>query len=137
MRCARVRGEAGQAGIAVLGALLAIVATLGLAVDGAALVTAKIGLSSDADAAARAGAAAVDSQSQVATGAIELDPVAADAAARAYAATECPQCSVTTVPGTAAITVTLYRQESTFFLQVLGIRSYSVAASSTASPVAP
>lgn len=133
----RPRGESGQAGIAVIAALLAILAVFGLAVDGASVITTKIGLAGDADGAARAGAGAFDPGVLASTGQAQLDPAAADAAARAYAGSVCSQCTVSTVPGTGAITVTLQRQESTFFLQALGIRDVTVSASSTASPVKP
>lgn len=133
----RLRGDSGQAGIAVIAALLAILAVFGLAVDGASLVTTKIGLAGDADAAARAGAGALDPGALASTGQVQLVPAAADAAARAYAANVCSQCTVSTAPGTGAITVVLQRQVNTFFLQAVGIRDVTVAASSTASAVKP
>jgi hypothetical protein len=128
---ARVRGEQGQAGIAIMAALLALFAVFGLAVDGAAVVAAKVGLATDADAAAHAGAGAIDEAALAGSGTRQLDPAAADAAARAFAATACPDCTVSTVPGTAAITVTLQRRVNTFFLQIIGIRSATIQASAT------
>lgn len=129
--------ESGQAGIAVIAALVAILGVVGLAVDGAALITTKIGLAGEADAAARAGVGALDPRVLASTGQVQLEPAAADTAARAYAANVCPQCTVSTLPGTGAISVTLQRRMNTFFLQAVGIRDVSVSASSTATPVKP
>ena len=49
----RVRAEDGQAAIVLLMALVVILAVAGLVIDGAAVVTGKIGLQAEADAAAR------------------------------------------------------------------------------------
>jgi hypothetical protein len=130
-------GEGGQAGIILVVALIVILAIAGLAIDGGAAVTAKIGLESDADAAARAGAGAVDQTPLRSTGEKVLDPVAAEDAARAYIATACPDCTISVVAGPAGVTVTLHRPHPTFFLQAVGIRTVTVAATSISVLVTP
>src|SRR5207253_3066241 len=80
----RVRGEDGQAAIVLLMALVVILAVAGLVIDGAAVVTGKIGLQAEADAAARRGSEAGDAAAVEATGAGILDPAAAEDAAGSY-----------------------------------------------------
>jgi hypothetical protein len=131
----RVRGEDGQAAIVLLMALVVILAVAGLVIDGAAVVTGKIGLQAEADAAARRGAEAVNAAAFEATGAGVLDPPAAEDAARSYVATTCPTCSVSVVATTAGVTVSLHRPQPTWFLRPLGVGPVTVAASSSASPL--
>src|SRR5207237_8751962 len=83
----RVRGEDGQAAIVLVMALVVILAVAGLVIDGAAVVTGKIGLQAEADAAARRGAEAVDAAAFEATRAGVLDPAAAEDAARSHVPT--------------------------------------------------
>lgn len=132
----RVSAEDGQAAIVLVMALIVILAVAGLVIDGAAVVTGKIGLQAEADAAARRGAEAVDAGAFEATGAGVLDPVAAEDAARSYVATTCPTCSVSVVATPGGVTVSLHRPQSTWFLRPLGVGSVTVAASSSSSPVA-
>lgn len=132
----RLRGDAGQAAIVLLGAAFIILVVAGLAVDGASLVTAKIGLQADADAAARTGAGALNQGRFLSGGgAVALDTGAADSAARSYIATACPSCTVAVTAGADAVTVTLHRSEPTFFLQMVGLGSFTVAGTATANPV--
>jgi hypothetical protein len=131
----RVRGEDGQAAIVLLMALVVILAVAGLVIDGAAVVTGKIGLQAEADAAARRGAEAVDAAAFEATGAGVLDPAAAEGAARSYVATTCPTCSVSVVATAAGVTVSLHGPQPTWFLRPLGVGPVTVAASSRASPL--
>lgn len=132
----RVRGEDGQAGIVLVMALVVILAVAGLVIDGAAVVTGKIGLQAEADAAARRGAEVVDAGAFEATGAGILDPAAAEDAARSYVATTCPTCSISVVATPGGVTVSLQRPQPTWFLRPLGVGSVTVAASSSASPLA-
>jgi hypothetical protein len=103
---ARMRAEDGQAGIVLVMALVVILAVAGLVIDGAAVVTGKIGLQAEADAAARS-----------------------------YVATTCPTCSVSVVATAGGVTVSLHRPQPTWFLRPLGVGSVTVAASSSASPL--
>jgi hypothetical protein len=130
-----VRAEDGQAAIVLVMALVVILAVAGLVIDGAAVVTGKIGLQAEADAAARRGSEAVDAAAFEATGAGVLDPAAAEVAARSYVATTCPTCSVSVVATTGGVTVSLHRPQPAWFLRPLGVGSVSVAASSNASPL--
>jgi hypothetical protein len=131
----RVRGEDGQAAIVLLIALVVILAVAGLVIDGAAVVTGKIGLQAEADAAARRGSEAIDAGAFEATGAGILDPAAAEDAARSYVATTCPTCGVSVVATAGGVTVSLHRPQPTWFLRPLGVGSVTVAASSSASPL--
>src|SRR5713226_4214683 len=100
-----VRAEEGQAAVVLVMALVVILAVAGLVVDGGAVVTGKIGLQAEADAAARRGAEAVDAAAFEATGAGVLDPAAAEDAARSYVATTCPTCSASVVATPGGVTV--------------------------------
>jgi hypothetical protein len=131
-----LRSDSGQAGVVVLVSLIVILAVAALAIDGAVLVAGKIGLGADADAAARSGAGALNQAVFSSTGRAELEPFQAEAAARAYAATTCPSCSVSVSASPGLVQVTLHRSEPTFFLEVLGIRSVQIDASASAAPVA-
>jgi Flp pilus assembly protein TadG len=131
----RAGNEAGQAGIVLLMAILALLAVAGLAIDGGELVTAKIGLQADADAAARTGAGAVDQAAFLTGQGAVLDPAAAEASARAALATTCSDCTVSVSATRDGVTVTLRRRQPTFLLGVVGLRSVDVAASSRSSPV--
>ena len=131
------RGEAGQAAIVLLVALVAILAIAGLAIDGGAVVTAKIGLQADADAAARSGAGAINQAAFLAGRGTVLNASAAKGAARSYIGSVCPDCTVSVATSAQGVTVALHRPQPTFFLQVVGIGSVDVAASATSRPVVP
>ncbi len=133
---AEERTEAGQAAIVLLMALVVILAIAGLVIDGGAVVTGKIGLQAEADAAARRGAEAIDMGAFEATGAAVLDQPAAEDAARSYVATTCPSCSATVLATAGAVTVTLHRPQPTWLLRPV-VGSVTVAASSSAAPVTP
>jgi Flp pilus assembly protein TadG len=126
--------EAGQAGILLLIAAFIILAVAGLAIDGGALVMGKIGLQADADAAARTGAGALNQGAFLTGNGAALDPVAAEAAARAALQTSCPGCTVGVSATPASVTVTLHRSQRTFLLQVVGIPSVEIAATASSSP---
>jgi len=132
---ARGRAEDGQAAVVLVMALVVILAVAGIVIDGGAVVTGKIGLQAEADAAARRGAEAIDAAAFESTGAGVLDPAAAEDAARSYVATTCPACSVSVVATTGGVTVSLHRPQPTWFLRPLGVGSVTVAASSSASPL--
>ena len=131
-----LRDDGGQAGVIVLMSLVVVLAIAALAIDGGALVAGKVGLGADADAAARAGAGALNQAAFASTGRTELDPSRAESAARAYVATVCPSCSATVSADTGRVSVTLQRTESTVFLQALGIRTVEIDATASATPVA-
>src|SRR5437870_693157 len=131
------RGEAGQAAIVLLAVLAAILAIAGLAIDGGAVVTAKIGLQADADAAARSGAGAIDQAAFLAGRGTLLNSSAAEGAARSYLGSVCPDCTASVAATTEDVAVTLHRRQPTLFLQAIGIASVDVAASATSRPVAP
>ena len=132
---ARGRAEDGQAAVVLVMALVVILAVAGLVVDGGAVVTGKIGLQAEADAAARRGAEAVDAAAFETTGAGVLDPAAAEDAAWSYVATTCPTCSVSVVATAGGVSVSLHRAQPTWFLRPLGVGPVTVAASSSASPL--
>lgn len=126
--------QAGQAGIVLLMAAIAVLAVGGLAIDGGALVTGKIGLQADADAAARAGAGAVDQGAFLTGRGLRLDPAAAERAARSAVAVSCPGCSVSVSATPTGVTVSLHRRQATYLLRIAGIDGVTVDATASADP---
>ncbi len=112
--------------------LVALIALLGLVVDGGSALTARQAAEVEAEQAARAGAGAV-SVDGLRSGVVELDPQAAVAAAQAFMA-------ASGHPGTASVSggivsVQLSYQVPTAILGIVGIDHLSVAASASAVDV--
>jgi uncharacterized membrane protein len=132
------RRDAGQASIVLVGALLVGLAFAGLAVDGARLFTARRDLQNVADAAALAGASAVDEGHFRATGGAEvrLDPMAARRAVDdVLAASGLPSATrvdVSVEPD--RVIVHLDRPVGMTFLRIVGRRAETIGATATAGP---
>ncbi len=131
-------GEAGQASVVIVGALVICLAFTGLAVDGARLFTARRDLQNVADSAALAGASAIDEDHfrDTAGSEVRLDPTAARAAAdRVLQASGLPvatQVDVTVEPD--RVVVQLRRPVEMTFLRIAGLREEDIGASATAGP---
>ncbi len=113
----------------VLLLLVGLLALLGLVVDGGTALTARQAAEVEAEQAARAGAGAI-SVDGLRAGQVQLDPVAAVAAAERFT-------DVSGHPGTASVvgsvvTVRIHFEVPTAVLGMIGIGSMSVSASAAA-----
>jgi hypothetical protein len=132
------RRDAGQASIVLVGALLVGLAFAGLAVDGARLFTARRDLQNVADAAALAGASAVDEGYFRSSGGSEvrLDPAGArravDEVLRASGLPNGTSVDVAVEPD--RVIVHLDRPVGMTFLRIAGRRAETIGATATAGP---
>ena len=113
----------------VLLALIALMALLGLVVDGGAALTAHQAAEVEAEQAARAGAGAIDVDA-LRNGAVQLDPAAAIAAAERYAAASGHPGTATVTGG--VVTVRIDYVVGTSVLGIVGIRTMPVSAVASA-----
>ena len=131
-------GDRGQAAVMIMGALLMVLAFVGLAVDGALMFTARRYLQNVADSAALSGASALDEGAyRASTGLdVRLDPAAARRAVdRVLAASALPGGTVADVDvAPDRVTVRLRRPVSTTFLRIVGLREQRIGATASASP---
>lgn len=136
MRPGRLAGDRGQVAPLVAVSLLGLIAIAGLVIDGGLLFAARRDLQAVADAAARAGAMAVDELSLRANegGVVELDPGAARDAASAHLDRAGFSGRAEVVADPASVRVTLSREHSTFVISLVGMRVMEVEASSVARP---
>lgn len=125
-------GDEGRVSAFVVTLLVAILALAGLTLDGGLALTAKIRASGQAEAAARAGAQALDLGAYRATGAVRLVPAQATAQARSYLATVRATGTVTVTGDTVTVTVTA--THPTQLLGLVGISTLSVHGSASAHP---
>jgi hypothetical protein len=112
----------------------ALLGFAGLVVDGGLLLAAKVETVTHAQAAARAGAQAIDETRYRADGIIRLDPDRAYAAATGYlhAAALDGQITVTAT----AVTVTVHRTHPTQLLRLAGLTRWRITETATARPLA-
>jgi Flp pilus assembly protein TadG len=125
-------GDEGRVSAFVVTLLVAILALAGLTLDGGLALAAKIRASGQAEAAARAGAQALDLGAYRATGAVRLVPAQATAQARSYLATVRATGTVTVIGDTVTVTVTA--THPTQLLGLVGISTLSVHGSGSAHP---
>jgi Flp pilus assembly protein TadG len=110
-----------------------VLAMCGLVFDGGALIAAKRAATNDAEAAARAGAQAIDPASVYTPGgSVRLDPAAAARAAEEFLAANGWTGTATADP--TSVTVTITRSRAMTFLHTLGIAERSVTGTATARP---
>jgi len=114
----------------VLAAMIGLMAVVGLALDPGEAFAAKIRAIGEADEAARAGAQQIDLTVYRTTGAIQLDPAAAEQAAQQYLTTE--GVSGTATATTTEVTVTITTVYRTQLWQLIGVDSIPVHASGSA-----
>lgn len=125
-------GDEGRVSAFVVTLLVAILALAGLTLDGGLALAAKVRAGGQAEAAARAGAQALDLGTYRATGAVRLVPAQAAANARNYLATAGATGTVTVTGDTVTVTVTA--THPTQLLGLVGIRALSVHGSASAHP---
>lgn len=137
-RRARATGEAGQAAPMLFICLLAGIAFLGLAVDGARLFLARRDLHNAVDAATLAGASELDEENfrSIGGSTVHIDPAAAEVAAtEALADAGLPPDAVAEINADPLrIEVTVRREVSTIFLRVIGMDTQQVGADARSGP---
>ncbi|EWC64538.1 hypothetical protein UO65_0145 [Actinokineospora spheciospongiae] len=109
-----------------------ILALAGLTLDGGLALAAKVRASGQAEAAARAGAQAIDLATYRASGTVRLVPAQAVAGARAHLAAEGATGTVTVSGDTVTVTVTA--SQPTQLLGLVGIGSLRVRGWGSAHP---
>jgi uncharacterized membrane protein len=128
------QGERGAVAPLVAVMLLGLLALAALVIDGGLLFAERRDLQGVADGAARAGAMAVDEDVLRETGAVRLDPAAAQAAAERYLETTGVEGTVQIDADTLSVTVDLQERRSTLMMGLLGVRTVDVAAHAVARP---
>jgi hypothetical protein len=126
------RGDDGHVTAFVVVLTTGILALAGLTLDTGIALAAKVRANGQAEAAARAGAQAIDLTAYRATGALHLVPAQAVAAAQSYLATVGAQGTVTVSGDTVTVTVTATR--GTQLLGLVGISSVTVHGAGSAHP---
>jgi hypothetical protein len=116
----------------VLVLTVGILALAGLTLDGGLALSAKVQTNGQAEAAARAGAQAIDLTAYRDSGALHLVPAQAVAAAHGYLATVGAQGTVTVSGDTVTVTITATR--GTQLLGLVGISSLTVHGTGSAHP---
>ena len=130
----RSRAERGDEGIVtafVVLFMLALLAMAGLVLDGGLALAAKIQAIDDAQAAARAGAQAIDVPLYRSTGQVTLDPTEAARGAERYLA-QSGRTGTVAVDGD-RVTVTVRVTQPTQILSVVGIGAISVSGTGSAT----
>ncbi len=110
---------------------LALLAMAGLVLDGGLALAAKVHAIDDAQAAARAGAQAIDIPLYRSTGTITLDPAQAVADAQGFLAVAGEHGTVTVTGETVAVTVTI--TQPTQILSVVGVDRLTVTGTGSAT----
>lgn len=128
------RTETGAVTVFVTILTVALLAMAGLVADGSRILAARREAANIAEAAARAGAEALDLQTLHATDQIRLDPNAAVARARNYLTTAGYHGTVDADTTTVTVTVTVRR--TTLLLGAVGVHEFTVIGTGTATPVA-
>ena len=135
---AGTRRERGQAAVVVLGALIVLLALMGLAVDATRFLVARRDLHNAADSAALAGAQALAEEWIYSPDRAKLpvlDPGSARSQALASLAAASPEGIHVEVEATRdGVRVRLRQQVPTFFLRLIGIPSESIGAEALARP---
>jgi hypothetical protein len=122
----------GRATVFVLVLTVGILALAGLTLDGGLALSNKVKANGQAEAAARAGAQAIDLTAYRTTGTVHLVPAQAVAAAHSYLATVGAEGTVAVSGDTVTVTVTATR--GTQLLGLVGISSLTVHGAGSAHP---
>jgi uncharacterized membrane protein len=128
------RGERGAVAPLVAMMLLGLLALAALVIDGGLLFAERRDLQGLADGAARAGAMAVDEDVLRESGAVRLDPAAAQAAAERYLEAAGAEGTIRIDADTLSVTVDLQESRPTLMMGLLGVRTVDVAAHAVARP---
>jgi Flp pilus assembly protein TadG len=134
VRTIRPREDRGAVAPLVAVMLLGMLAMAALVIDGGLLFAERRDLQGLADGAARAGAMAVDEDVLRETGAVRLDPAAAQAAAERYLETTGVEGTVQIDADTLSVTVDLRERRPTLMMGLLGLQTVDVAAHAVARP---
>jgi hypothetical protein len=126
------RADDGQVSTFVLAVTTGLLALAGLTLDGGLALSATVRATGQAEAAARAGAQAIDLATYRHTGQLQLLPTQATANARAHLTAENATGSVTVSNNT--VTVTVATTQSTQLLGLVGIGSLTVHGEASAHP---
>jgi hypothetical protein len=126
-------GDDGRVSAFLITLLVAILALAGLVLDGGLALAAKVRANGQAEAAARAGAQALDLGAYRASGVVRLVPSQAAAEVRSYLSTVGVTGTVTVSGDTVRVTVTATHR--TQLLGLVGIPALSVHGSASAHPV--
>ncbi len=126
------RADEGRATAFVVVLALGIFALAGLTLDGGLALSAKVKANGQAEAAARAGAQAIDLNAYRANGTLQLVPAEAVASAQSYLATVGASGTVTVSGDTVTVTVTA--SQPTQLLGMVGISSLAVHGEASAHP---
>jgi Flp pilus assembly protein TadG len=127
------RTETGAVTVFVTIFTVALLAMAGLVADGSRILAARRDAANIAEAAARAGAEALDLQDLRSAEQIRLDPTAAIARADAYLAAAGYHGTVHAEPDAVTVTVTVRR--TTLLLGAVGMHTFTVTESGTAAPI--
>jgi Flp pilus assembly protein TadG len=114
------RNERGQVMAFVVVIVMALLLFVGLVFDGGLILAAKRRAINEAEAAARAGAQAIATNTYRTTGRLTLDPVQARAAARAYLAQTADSGNILVAGNRVVVTVNLTQRMQ--LLRIVGIR---------------
>ncbi len=126
------RADEGRVTAFVLTLTVGILALAGLALDGGLALAAKVRANGQAEAAARAGAQAIDLIAYRGNGTLQLVPAQAVAGAQAHLAAEGVSGTVTVSGDTVTVTVTA--SQTTQLLGLVGIGSLHVHGQGSAHP---
>lgn len=126
------RADEGRATAFIVVLVVGILALAGLTLDGGLALAAKVKANGEAQAAARAGAQAIDLSAYRNTGTLRLVPAQAVADAQSYLATVGASGSVTVSGDT--VTVSITATQGTQLLGLVGISSLTVHGTGSAHP---
>ncbi len=129
----RLRQESGQVTPFVVVFAVALLLMAGLVIDGGLALAAKVRAVDEAQAAARAGAQALDLRAYRLSNTVVLDPARAAAAARAYLAATGDSGQVRVAGDRVIVTVSI--AQSTQILGLVGLHSLTVTGSGAATAV--
>lgn len=128
-----LRGDRGSATPWALGLVVVGLLVAGLVFDGGAAMAAKVDAWSIAQQAARRGADQLDLALLRTTGAVQVDPQAAETAAYHWLAQAGVEGTVTAT--TQQVTVTVTTSADAVLLAAVGVTTYTVSATGAAEPV--
>jgi Flp pilus assembly protein TadG len=134
MRWSRVRKQSGAVVPLTAVMLLGLLAVAALVIDGGVLFAERRDLQGLADGAARAGAMALDEELLRESGAVRLDPEAAQAAAGRYLAAGGFEGDVRIDADMLGVIVDLEESRPTLMMGLLGLRAVRVTAHAVARP---
>lgn len=136
MRFSKLREESGQTAVLVAVTILGLLAIAGLVIDGGVLFSARRGLQSLADGAARAGAMAIDEASLRQSGgaSVILDPLIAEQAVADYLEANEFDGSFNTSADTRSVNVVLHAPHRTILVSLVGVREVEMKAGASAGP---